>query len=179
MVIGKIECSVHLYSSPWLTTDHHHPILVHVVIECPPKCLIYFSDFKKGTKNKTQNVWSILTTPQIFKVLRGFVYKYKKCQTYPEQTINNLLPPTFALKLISEIKLLLKKRDCFTKYILFFLFFSNSNTEALRLLDKMLRKYDRRSTPTNNIGKKIFIFDLELAVLVIHKNWYFATNSFF
>jgi len=29
---------------------------------------------------------------------------------------------------------------------------SNSNTEALRLLDKMLRKYDRRSTPTNNIG---------------------------
>merc|ERR1719412_2715573 len=29
---------------------------------------------------------------------------------------------------------------------------SSSNTEALRLLDKMLRNYDRRSTPTNNVG---------------------------
>ena len=41
----------------------------------------------------------------------------------------------------------------FTTLTCFILFCSNSNTEALRLLDTMLRKYDRRSTPTNNIGK--------------------------
>ena len=27
------------------------------------------------------------------------------------------------------------------------------NAEALRILDSMLRKYDRRSTPTNNMGE--------------------------
>lgn len=53
---------------------------------------------------------------------------------------------------------LCKKSFCSHKkpvgiYIPSFHLFSNTNTEALKLLDQMLRQYDRRSTPTNNIGK--------------------------
>ena len=47
------------------------------------------------------------------------------------------------------------------KFIILQYFFykrRTSNAAALKLLDKMLRNYDRRSTPTNDMGKFFFLW---------------------
>ena len=51
-----------------------------------------------------------------------------------------------------------------------FIFVSCRNAEALKLLDILLKNYDRRSTPTNNMGASDS-YHKELLTINVRQSW--------